>query len=132
MLAVARVTNEGTDVPLGDSEVAGLAKSVERYRAGWIAKGRFYTEDERQAWGRALGLQSAVVRRAANAERDIRIIEGYAAGWSQRHLAKLFKLSQHGVWKVLQRAGDTRTTQLVSLSSGLIERDIFSCGGAGG
>ena len=33
VLAVARVTNDGTDLPMGDSEVAGLAKSVERYRA---------------------------------------------------------------------------------------------------
>ena len=117
VLPVARATNDATPAPLPDSEVAGLAKSVERYRDGWIAKGRFYTEDERQAWASAMGLQSAAVRRAANADRDIRIIEGYAAGWSQRHLAKLFKLSQHGVWKVLQRAGDTRTTQIVSLSS---------------
>ena len=56
VLAVARATNDGLDVPLGDSEVAGLAKSVEGYRDGWIAKGRFYTEAEREAWGRSLGL----------------------------------------------------------------------------
>ena len=75
MLPVARATNDGLDVPLGDSEVAGLAKSVERYRDGWIAKGRFYTEDEREAWGRSLGLRGGVVRRAAKADRDLRIIE---------------------------------------------------------
>ena len=57
VLAVARATNDGLDVPLGDSEVAGLAKSVERYRRSWIAKGRFYTEAEREAWGCALGLR---------------------------------------------------------------------------
>ena len=50
VVAVARATNDGLDVPLGDSEVAGLAKSVERYRRSWIAKGRFYTEAEREAW----------------------------------------------------------------------------------
>ena len=114
VLPMARATNDGLDVPLGDHEVADIAKSVERYRRSWIAKGRFYTQAERAAWGRSLGLQSAAVRRAANAQRDFRIIEGHAAGWSQRHLAKLFKMSQHGVWKVLQRAGDTRTTQIVS------------------
>ena len=81
VLAVARARNYGSPLPMGDSEVAGLAKSVERYRARWIAEGRFYTEAERKAWGRSMGLQSAVVRRAANAERDIRIIEGYAAGY---------------------------------------------------
>ena len=119
VLAVARATNDATPAPLPDSEVAGLAKSVERYRDGWIAKGRFYTEDERQAWASAMGLQSAAVRRAANADRDIRIIEGYAAGWSQRHLAKLFKLSHVAVWKVLHREQArpvNRTTQIVSLS----------------
>ena len=51
VLAVARATNDGLDVPLGDSEVAGLAKSVERYRRSWIAKGRFYTPEQREAWG---------------------------------------------------------------------------------
>ena len=103
VLSMARATNDDLDAPLGDSEVAGIAKSVERYRRSWIAKGRFYTKDEREAWGRSLGLQGGVVRRAANAQRDFRIIEGHAAGWSQRHLAKLFKMSKTGVWKVLRR-----------------------------
>ena len=111
LIAVARAANDGLDAPLSDGEVTALAKSVERYRRSWIAKGRFYTEAEREAWGRSLGLQSAVARRKVNADRDFRIIEGHAAGWSQRHLAKLFKMSQHGVWKVLQRAGGHRTTQ---------------------
>ena len=103
VIAVARAANDGLDVPLVDSEVAGLAKSVERYRRSWIAQGRFYTEAERLAWGRSLGLQGGVVRRAANATRDDRIRQGAHAGWSQRHLAKLFKMSKTAVWQVLQR-----------------------------
>ena len=103
VLPMARATNETFDLPLNDNEVADIAKSVERYRGAWIAKGRFYTEAERAAWGRSLGLQSAAVRRAANAQRDLRIRDGHAAGWSQRHLAKLFKMSKTGVWKVLRR-----------------------------
>ena len=103
VIAMARATNDGLDAPLSDHEVADIAKSVERYRRSWIAKGRFYTDGERAAWGRSLGLQSALARRAANADRDYRIREGFAAGWSQRHLAKLFKISKTGVWKVLQR-----------------------------
>ena len=102
-MAVARATNDGLDVPLGDSEVAGLAKSVEGYRDGWIAKGRFYTEAEREAWGRSLGLRGGVVRRAAKADRDERITEGHRAGFSTRELARLFKLTQQGIWHVLQR-----------------------------
>ena len=103
VLAMARATNDGFEIPLPDQEVSAIAKSVERYRAGWSAQGRVYTEAEREAWGRSLGLASATARRAANARRDFRIIEGHAAGWSQRHLAKLFKMSQTGVWKVLRR-----------------------------
>ena len=56
VLPVARATNDGLDVPLGDSEVAGLAKSVERYRDGWIAKGRFYTEGRARSVGPLPGL----------------------------------------------------------------------------
>ena len=119
VLAVGRATNDGLDVPLPDGEVTALARSVERYRRSWIAKGRFYTEDERAAWGRSLGLQSAAARRAANARRDFRIIEGHAAGWSQRHLAKLFKMSQTGVWKVLRRAAQSRPEPLLCRNFGL-------------
>ena len=103
VLPMAMAANGGLDAPLSDGEVAGLSKSVERYRRSWIAKGRFYTEAERAAWGRSLGLQSAAARRKTNANRDDRLVEGYRAGWSQRHLAKLFKMSQNAVWKVLQR-----------------------------
>ena len=70
-----------------------------------IAKGRFFTEAERQAWGRSLGLQGGAVRRAAKADRDERIIEGRAAGLSQRHLAKLFKVSRGAIEKVIRRDG---------------------------
>ena len=103
VVAVARATNDGLDVPLGDSEVAGLAKSVERYRRSWIAKGRFYTEAEREAWGRSLGLRGGVVRRAAKADRDERIIEGRAAGLSYRKLAQLFKLDVRAIWHIVNR-----------------------------
>ena len=48
--------------------MAGLAKSVERYRRSWIAKGRFYTEAEREAWGCALGLRSGLARRKGSNE----------------------------------------------------------------
>ena len=75
VLVVARATNDGLDVPLVDSEVAGLAKSVERYRRSWIAKGRFYTEAEREAWGCALGLRSGLARRKGTAARNKSIRE---------------------------------------------------------
>ena len=75
------------------------------YANGGTAKGRFYTDDEREAWGRALGLQSAAVRRAALAERDLRIIEGRAEGLSYRKLAQLFKTSLGSIENVIRRDG---------------------------
>ena len=45
------------------SEVRGLARSVERYRATWIKQGRFYTAAERKSWGRARGVRSGEARR---------------------------------------------------------------------
>ena len=77
---MARATNDGFEIALPDQEVAAIARSVERYRDGWIAQGRVYTEAERTAWGRSLGLASAAARRAANARRDFRIIEGHRGG----------------------------------------------------
>ena len=103
VLPMARATNDGFEIPLPDAEVAAIAKSIERYRRAWIAQGRFYTEDERAAWGRSLGLQGGVVRRASNAERDRRIIEGHRAGFSTRKMGRLFKLSHVAIWKVLNR-----------------------------
>ena len=105
VLPVARVANGGLDVPLPDSEVAGIAKSVEGYRDGWIAKGRFYTEDEREAWGRSLGLQGGKVRRAAVASRDKFILQGRAQGMSLRQLALAFKVSQGSIRHVIRRDG---------------------------
>ena len=63
VLPAAHAANCEFDNPLDHGEVAGLAKSVERYRRSWSAKGRFYTETEREAWGRALGLRSGLARR---------------------------------------------------------------------
>ena len=105
VLPMARATNDGFEIPLPDQEVGAIAKSVERYRDGWIAQGRVYTKAERTAWASSMGLQSAAARRAANARRDFRIIEGPAAGWSQRHLAKLFKLSRGAIENVIRRDG---------------------------
>ena len=103
LIAVARAANDGLDTPLPDGEVLALAKSVERYRRSWIAQGRFYTDDEREAWGRSLGLQSAVARRKVNADRDSRIREGREAGMSYRKLGRLFKLDPMAVWRVVNR-----------------------------
>ena len=105
VLSMARATNDGLDVPLSDQEVAAIAKSVERYRARWIAKGRFFTEAERQAWGRTLGLQGGKVRRAAVANRDRFILKGRSEGMSLPQLARAFKVSRNAIRHVIHRDG---------------------------
>ena len=63
------------DVPLGDSEVAGLAKSVERYRRSWIAKGRFLHRGPSAKRGQALWACKAplcAVRPRAGRNKSIR------------------------------------------------------------
>ncbi len=48
-------------------------------------------------------ISAPAMRPKPNVQRNLRIIEAYEAGWSQNHLAKLFKMSQHGIGHVLQR-----------------------------
>ncbi len=57
---VARVHGKPSLEP---SEVAGIARSVERYRQRWIEQDLFYSEAERSAWGRERGIRSGVSRR---------------------------------------------------------------------
>ena len=92
-----------------------LAKSpLNATGARWIAKGPFSTpRPNGKRGGKLPGLaKRGVVRRAAKAERDFRIIEGHRAGFSTRKLARLFKLTQQGICKVLQRDLSGVTTEL--------------------
>ena len=99
--------------PLPDGEVRSTAKSIERYRVGWIAQGRFYTAEEREAWGRRRGEASGRARRERNAERDAAIIAAANAGASEREIAALHGISRGAVAYTLRRGG-SRTTQVVS------------------
>ena len=120
VLAVARATNDGLDVPLGDSEVAGLAKSVERYRRSWIAKGRFYTGAEREAWGRVLGVRggpaSGASRRKGTAGRDQLMFGGGSMGkrLTQAQIAALHGVSQPTVSYVMRRAGHSNAARIAA------------------
>ena len=127
VLAVARVTNDGLDVPLGDSEVAGLAKSVEGYRDGWIAKGRFYTEAEREAWGRVLGVRggpaSGASRRKGTAGRDQLMLGGGSMGkrLTQAQIAALHGVSQPTVSYVMRRAGHSNAARIAARNKSIRE-----------
>ena len=127
VLAVARATNDGLDVPLGDSEVAGLAKSVEGYRRSWIAKGRFYTEAEREAWGRVLGVRggpaSGASRRKGTAGRDQLMLGGGSMGkrLTQAQIAALHGVSQPTVSYVMRRAGHSNAARIAARNKSIRE-----------
>ena len=59
----AKVARKHGKPPLDAAEVSGIAKSVERYRAKWVAQGKFYSEADRSAWGRERGIKSGQARR---------------------------------------------------------------------
>ena len=59
----AKVASKHGKPPLDPGELSGIARSVERYRARWVAEGRFYTDAERAAWGRERGIRSGESRR---------------------------------------------------------------------
>ena len=88
----AEVARKRGKPPLDAGEVAGIARSVERYRAGWIKRGRFYTESERSAWGQARGVRSGHARRKRTEARDREIVKDRVAGMSIRAIAR-----RHGV-----------------------------------
>ena len=127
VVAVARATNDGLDVPLGDSEVAGIAKSVERYRRSWIAKGRFYTEAEREAWGRVLGIRggpaSGASRRKGTAGRDQLMLGGGSMGkrLTQAQIAALHGVSQQTVSYVVRRAGHSNAARIAARNKSIRE-----------
>ena len=61
----AEVARKHGKRPLDAGEVAGISRSVERYRAKWIARGQFLEvgDLERSAWGQVRGLKSGQARR---------------------------------------------------------------------
>ena len=82
-------------------ELAGIAKSVERYRARWIA-GKWHKPKwiERQA---ARGRKSGEARRGRTGERDAEIVEAVLQGESMRTLAGVHGLSHFAVQNIVRR-----------------------------
>ena len=94
----AEVAGRHGKPPLDAGEVAGIAKSVERYRAGWIARGQFSEvgDLERSFWGRKQGLKGGLAsgksRRKCTEARDREIVQDRVAGMSIREIAE-----KHGI-----------------------------------
>ena len=66
-LAAAQVINQTFTLPLPYSQVASTARSVQGYRARWIAKGGYFTQEERSQWGSRRGLKGGEARRKGTA-----------------------------------------------------------------
>ena len=103
VLDEAEALNAAFLEPLDESEVLSIARSVERYRAEWIARGQFYTAEERAEYGRQRQAAGVRARRERNRERDDRIVEARRSGMSLREIARAVGVTKDVVWRVLQR-----------------------------
>ena len=101
LFSVAMAINQQFPKPLERvSEVRGIARSVEKYRARWT----YYTPEQRVLWGRDMGIRSARSRRERNSERDKGIVWALDKGRTYRAIAKEWKLSTMAVWNIHQRS----------------------------
>ena len=99
-LAAAHVINQSFELPLPDSEVAGIAASVERYRKNWS----YYTPTQRTLWGRARGIKSGAARRKLTEARDKAIIQAVSEdGRTMRDVGAEYGLAVGAVHWILKR-----------------------------
>ena len=104
VLAAAMAANEQFDQPLELAEVRGVAKSVEGKRRYWIAKGKFYTIEQRTLWGRERGIKSGEARREKNEDRDAAIVHAITEdGRPYREVAREFGLNVGAVHHIVKR-----------------------------
>ena len=90
-------------VPLDRVEVGHTVRSVERYRAKWIAEGRYYTDEERSEYGRHRGLLSGASRRRQTAARDAAIVRAWLAGQSYREVGQSHGVDRATALRVVRR-----------------------------
>ena len=120
VFAEAHRVNDGFNVPLDPPEVAGIARSVERYRRKWIQRGQFgpVGDQERSDWGRQRGIRSGLARRKRTQDRDQAIVQAWLGGASIRALSRLHGIARTAIRNILQREvplwqkGGTRTKQV--------------------
>ena len=98
-LAAAHVINQSFELPLPDSEVAGIAASVERYRKNWS----YYTAEQKTLWGRARGIKSGAARRKLTEVRDKAIIQAVSQGRTMRDVGTEHGLTGAAVYWILKR-----------------------------
>ncbi|MDE0354692.1 MAG: hypothetical protein OXK20_03420, partial [Deltaproteobacteria bacterium] len=104
----AHRVNDAFDVPLDPPEVAGIARSVERYRRRWIDQGRFWgpgksSYDHSSEAQAKRGKKSGQARRKRTEGRDAGIVQAWLSGTSIHALSRLHRLSRPGIRKILKR-----------------------------
>ena len=105
-LAAAHVINQTFSLPLPYSDVSATARLVNRYRAKWIAKGEYFTQEERSQWGRVRQAKGVSNRRARSRDRNLEIA---ASSDSNATLAARFEVSVSTIQRI-RRGGVSFTT----------------------
>ena len=96
-LAAAHVINQSFDTRLDYGEVAATARSVQRYRARWIAKGQYFTQEQRSIWGRERQAKGVANRRYRNRDRNEAIAE---SSETNAILAARYRLSVRTIQRI--------------------------------
>ena len=97
--ALAHVANRENGQPMDRSEVDGIVRSVNRYRARWRATGHQRAFLFRQAArGRRGGIASGTVRAVRAMDRDAAILTAHAAGATVGELVTRFGVSRRTVY----------------------------------
>lgn len=99
----AAVANSEFPYPLSETEVRGIVKSVERYRAEWIERDRYYTAEERRIWGAKGGAKGGAARRKATAAKTAAVVADVGAGMGIKAAARKHGLSPPGVRYLIRR-----------------------------
>ena len=97
---VIAAANDALDVPLWESEVQGIAKSVIKISRRNLASGQ--TQQNFAFIQAARGRKSGEVRRRRTAERDAEIVRRVLAGESMRAVARAFGLWESAVRYVVR------------------------------
>ena len=103
LLAAACIVNQSFAPPLPHSQVASTARSVHRYRARWIAKGEYYTQEQRSLWGSRRGIKGGEARRKRTHERDKAIIQAVSEGRTMRDVGAEYGITGAAVYWILKR-----------------------------
>ena len=90
-------------IPLDQSEVATIARSVHRKRAEWIRRGKYYTQEEKTLWGRTRQKKGVEMRRKKNRERDLSIIQAVSDGESASAIGRRFKVHHTTILRIITR-----------------------------